>query len=208
MTDVITIAKKRRAMLVAEIRKLDDFIRMGEALEKFAQRRAAPAVTKPEAAEIVSRAAPRENVAPARPVDRDPEANDQFHFSAPTPAPVSEDPLVLVNPQPRDAIWVDIHVGQKMRQRRWMIGMSRHQLARRTGIEAEQILKFEKGAVKIGPSRMWDIAAVLEVPMSYFFEGIDGQAADAADARSEVLNTREAMAVASGGAPGRTASAS
>ncbi len=69
---------------------------------------------------------------------------------------------------------VDIHVGQRVRQRRWEVGMTTQQLGDSVGITFQQIQKYETGANRIGASRMWDIAEVLEVPVSFFFEGIGG----------------------------------
>ena len=78
---------------------------------------------------------------------------------------------------------VDVHVGQRVRQRRWMIGMTQQQLAAKVGIKFQQIQKYETGANRISASRLWDIADALEVPVSFFFEGLDHAAgmAPAAD---------------------------
>ena len=88
---------------------------------------------------------------------------------------------------------VDVHVGQRVRQRRWMIGMTQQQLAERVGIKFQQIQKYETGTNRISASRLWDIAAVLEVPVSFFFEGLAGQLVDAGDARGDVLTDKEAL---------------
>ena len=71
---------------------------------------------------------------------------------------------------------VDVHVGQRVRQRRWMVGMTQQQLGDKVGIKFQQIQKYETGTNRISASRMWDIAAAMEVPVSFFFEGLDGQA--------------------------------
>lgn len=68
---------------------------------------------------------------------------------------------------------VDVHVGQRIRQRRWLVGMTQQQLAERVGIKFQQIQKYETGANRVSASRLWDIAAALEVPVSFFFEGIE-----------------------------------
>jgi transcriptional regulator with XRE-family HTH domain len=67
---------------------------------------------------------------------------------------------------------VDIHVGQQMRHRRWMIGMTQQQLADAVGIRFQQIQKYETGANRVSASRLWDIAAAMDVPVSFFFEGL------------------------------------
>ncbi len=64
---------------------------------------------------------------------------------------------------------IDIHVGARMRERRMLIGMSQEQLGQRIGITFQQIQKYERGINRIGSSRLYDLAQVLEVPVSYFF---------------------------------------
>jgi len=87
---------------------------------------------------------------------------------------------------------VDVHVGQRVRQRRWMLGMTQSQLGGDVGIKFQQIQKYETGSNRISASRMWDIATALDVPISFFFEGLEGQASDSGDARGDVLTDREA----------------
>ena len=87
---------------------------------------------------------------------------------------------------------VDIHVGQRVRQRRWMVGMTQQQLGDRVGIRFQQVQKYETGANRISASRLWDIAEALDVPVSFFFEGVDGMAADEGATRGDVLTDREA----------------
>jgi transcriptional regulator with XRE-family HTH domain len=88
---------------------------------------------------------------------------------------------------------VDVHVGQRVRQRRWMVGMTQQQLGDRVGIKFQQIQKYETGANRISASRLWDIAAAMEVPVSFFFEGLEGQAPDTGEARGDVLTDKEAL---------------
>ena len=68
---------------------------------------------------------------------------------------------------------VDVHVGKRIRQRRWLTGMTQQQLAQKVGIKFQQIQKYETGANRVSASRLWDIADALEVPVSFFFEGIE-----------------------------------
>ena len=86
---------------------------------------------------------------------------------------------------------VDVHVGQRVRQRRWMVGMTQQQLGDRVGIKFQQIQKYETGTNRISASRMWDIAATLEVPVSFFFEGLDGRAPDTGVNRGDILTDKE-----------------
>jgi transcriptional regulator with XRE-family HTH domain len=68
---------------------------------------------------------------------------------------------------------VDTYVGKRIRQRRWLVGKTQQQLAEHVGIKFQQIQKYETGANRVSASRLWDIAASLEVEISYFFEGLD-----------------------------------
>ena len=89
---------------------------------------------------------------------------------------------------------VDVHVGKKIRQRRWALGTTQQQLAEKVGIKFQQIQKYETGANRVSASRLWDIAAVLDVSISYFFAGLDGAqpAGDAAQI-DDLLADREAI---------------
>jgi transcriptional regulator with XRE-family HTH domain len=68
---------------------------------------------------------------------------------------------------------VDLHVGQRVRQRRWLLGMTQEQLAEKVGIKFQQIQKYETGANRISSSRLWDISEVMDVPVNFFFDGLD-----------------------------------
>lgn len=80
---------------------------------------------------------------------------------------------------------VDVHVGKRVRHRRWLIGMTQQQLAEKVGIKFQQIQKYETGANRVSASRLWDIADALDVPVSFFFEGIE-VAEKSEDHKSEV----------------------
>ena len=71
---------------------------------------------------------------------------------------------------------VDVHVGKRIRHRRWMLGMTQQQLGDLVGIKFQQIQKYETGMNRVSASRLWDIAHALDVPVSFFFEGLDGEA--------------------------------
>ena len=80
---------------------------------------------------------------------------------------------------------VDVHVGKRVRHRRWMVGMTQQQLGENVGIKFQQIQKYETGMNRISASRLWDIATALDVPISFFFEGLDGAETLAATAEAE-----------------------
>ncbi len=65
----------------------------------------------------------------------------------------------------------DKHVGARVRMRRMMLGMSQEKLGDALGLTFQQVQKYEKGANRIGASRLQQIAEILQVPVSFFFEG-------------------------------------
>ena len=67
---------------------------------------------------------------------------------------------------------VDVHIGQRLRMRRKLAGLSQEQLAERLGVTFQQVQKYEKGTNRISASRLFGAARLLSVPVSYFFEGL------------------------------------
>jgi transcriptional regulator with XRE-family HTH domain len=70
---------------------------------------------------------------------------------------------------------VDVHVGKRLRLRRTLLGMSQEQLAAAVGVTFQQIQKYERGSNRVSASRLYDIARVLGVEISFFFEDIGGE---------------------------------
>lgn len=66
---------------------------------------------------------------------------------------------------------IDVHVGQRVRMRRLMLSMSQEKLADQLGITFQQVQKNERGYNRIGASRLQRISEILEVPVSFFFDG-------------------------------------
>jgi transcriptional regulator with XRE-family HTH domain len=87
---------------------------------------------------------------------------------------------------------VDSHVGQKIRQRRWMVGMTQQQLAESVGIKFQQIQKYETGMNRVSASRLWDISRALGVSASFFFEGLSENAEEPA-AEDQILQQKETL---------------
>jgi transcriptional regulator with XRE-family HTH domain len=87
---------------------------------------------------------------------------------------------------------VDIHVGKRVRHRRWMIGMTQQQLADKVGIKFQQIQKYETGMNRVSASRLWDIAETLGVEISFFFEGLSEGAAPA-PVQADMMAAKEAL---------------
>ena len=92
---------------------------------------------------------------------------------------------------------VDVHVGQRVRQRRWMVGMTQQQLGNKVGIKFQQIQKYETGANRVSASRLWDIGEAMGVPVAFFFDGLSGEVQEVAETSSAVpsdlLADKEAM---------------
>lgn len=91
---------------------------------------------------------------------------------------------------------VDVHVGKRVRHRRWMVGMTQQQLAEKVGIKFQQIQKYETGMNRISASRLWDIAAALDAPISFFFEGLSAEEAEGQQKASipgDILADKEAL---------------
>jgi transcriptional regulator with XRE-family HTH domain len=72
---------------------------------------------------------------------------------------------------------VDVHVGARVRTRRLLIGMNQETLAKALGLTFQQVQKYEGGANRVSASRLSQIAAVLGVSISYFFNDLDPDAA-------------------------------
>jgi transcriptional regulator with XRE-family HTH domain len=73
---------------------------------------------------------------------------------------------------------VDRHVGQRLRERRQMIGATQHQVANQVGVRFQQLQKYESGRNRIGASRLWQIANALDVPISHFFDGLTDRSSE------------------------------
>jgi transcriptional regulator with XRE-family HTH domain len=66
---------------------------------------------------------------------------------------------------------IDKHVGSRVRMRRMMLAMSQEKLGDALGLTFQQVQKYEKGTNRIGASRLQQMSLILEVPVSFFFEG-------------------------------------
>jgi transcriptional regulator with XRE-family HTH domain len=90
---------------------------------------------------------------------------------------------------------VDVHVGKRIRHRRWMVGMTQQQLGEAVGIKFQQIQKYETGMNRVSASRLWDIADALDVSVSFFFEGYEeGKAGTSASADKSGSKTGDLLA--------------
>jgi len=83
---------------------------------------------------------------------------------------MSEQSLVMDKPK-KVPNPIDRHVGSRVRMRRVILGMSQEKLGEAVGLTFQQIQKYEKGANRIGASRLQQISRTLDVPPAFFFEG-------------------------------------
>lgn len=72
---------------------------------------------------------------------------------------------------------VDVHVGGRLRLRRTLAGMSQEKLGEAIGLTFQQVQKYERGANRIGASRLFDLSRVLDVPVGFFFDEMSDEVA-------------------------------
>ena len=84
---------------------------------------------------------------------------------------------------------IDIHVGSRIRLRRTMLGVSQEKLGESLGITFQQIQKYEKGTNRVGASRLQNISAILNVPVSFFFEDAPGAEPASASGSAEASSS-------------------
>lgn len=188
MSDIVELAKDRRAKLVAEMARLDEFVRVAEALLNPDQDTDVDLFgdTGPGAlsddlllgadqflligdAELQAR---RDNGTDpggragkgrkdARAVDSDDDRED-----------IPEDELLLTDAVADSDSKLDAHIGMRIRHRRWMMGIDQQELARLSGLTAAQIQRFESGESRASTRQMREIAAAMKVPLAFFVEGL------------------------------------
>src|SRR6185312_4706387 len=102
---------------------------------------------------------------------------------------------------------VDAHVGARIKLRRSLLGMSQVRLGQAIGLTFQQVQKYERGTNRVGASKLWQLAQVLDVPISFFFDGLEGSAggapADAARRRFRAADRGGAGADREAGGRGR-----
>ncbi|MFQ6017508.1 MAG: helix-turn-helix domain-containing protein [Kiloniellaceae bacterium] len=72
---------------------------------------------------------------------------------------------------------VDVHVGGRVRLRRTLLGLSQEKLGDAIGLTFQQVQKYERGANRIGSSRLYDLSRVLDVPVEFFFDDMPSSVA-------------------------------
>lgn len=73
---------------------------------------------------------------------------------------------------------IDIHVGGRVRLRRMILGMSQERLGELIGLTFQQVQKYERGANRIGASRLYDLSRVLNVPIQFFYDDMSTETAE------------------------------
>ena len=90
---------------------------------------------------------------------------------------------------------VDVHVGSRVRLRRTLLGMSQGRLGDAIGLTFQQVQKYERGANRVSSSRLFDLARVLDVPVSYFFDGMSASTSARTNGRQRGLGERKPPAL-------------
>jgi transcriptional regulator with XRE-family HTH domain len=93
---------------------------------------------------------------------------------------------------------IDLHLGKRLRRRRRLLGLTQQQLAVSVGVRFQQIQKYECGANRISAARLWSLAEALDVPVSYFYDGLPsntgrGEPAGERGDGGEVLARKETL---------------
>lgn len=87
---------------------------------------------------------------------------------------------------------IDVHVGARVRLRRTLLGLSQEKLGDAIGLTFQQVQKYERGANRIGASRLFDLSRVLDVPISYFYEDMDDDVRDQSPGQLHARNQEPA----------------
>ena len=92
---------------------------------------------------------------------------------------------------------IDVHIGRRIRHRRWLLGMTQIQLGMAVGVRFQQIQKYEAGANRVPVSRLWEIAAIQQTSVSYYFEGLENSQDVASESSvidvSELFKSKETI---------------
>ncbi len=88
--------------------------------------------------------------------------------------------MVKSTPEP-----VDVHVGSRVRLRRTLLGMSQDKLGKALRLTFQQVQKYERGANRIGSSRLYQLSQILDVPVSFFFDDMPAEVTGKATGMAE-----------------------
>lgn len=102
------------------------------------------------------------------------------------------------------ASFVDAHVGRRIRLLRGLRKYSQEKLAKALGITFQQVQKYERGANRVGAGRLYELAQILEVPVGFFFDELEGFGSS--DVRVGRLHEKQAPFQKSKGSSEKTSS--
>lgn len=88
---------------------------------------------------------------------------------------------------------IDAIVGKRIRARRQSLKLTQTQLADRIGVTFQQVQKYENGANRVSAARLWAISEVLEVPITFFFEGAGTDESSVKQRRVDAFGSRDAI---------------
>jgi len=92
---------------------------------------------------------------------------------------------------------IDLHMGRRLRRRRLLLGLTQQQLGSATGVRFQQVQKYECAANKMSAVRLWSLAKALDVPVTYFYDGLpggdDARPAPRPDHDQDVLSNTETV---------------
>ena len=93
---------------------------------------------------------------------------------------------------------IDIQVGNRVRIRRMLIGMSQERLGDLLGLTFQQVQKYEKGVNRIGAGRLYEVSRILNVPVDFFYEGVasSGPEGESAPPVIEFVSSGEGLQLA------------
>jgi transcriptional regulator with XRE-family HTH domain len=94
---------------------------------------------------------------------------------------------IIANTMTKKANPIDGQVGNRVRIRRMLIGMSQERLGELLGLTFQQVQKYEKGINRIGAGRLFEIARILDVPINFFYEGVSASDDGMSDAGAPVM---------------------
>ncbi len=93
---------------------------------------------------------------------------------------------------------VDLHVGKRLRRRRRLLGLTQQQLGEAVGLKFQQIQKYEAADNRIVPAKLYALAVALNIPISYFFEGLQTPQGNSDSSREKIASEEEADELISG----------
>ncbi len=87
----------------------------------------------------------------------------------------------------------DVHVGRRLRERRTLLGMTQTGVGDKLNLTFQQVQKYERGANRIGASRLWELCGMLDVDPNYFFEGLSQKQAAFGEGDPNLMGKRETL---------------